>query len=102
MAESHRSISMMLVVLFVVVAMAAAALVATSPIPQKVSLNSTFAVEDDCTPHTEWVEYTLKEEESVETLARQLGMSVEMLSELNCTSVEALGSTFYLPAFPAS
>jgi hypothetical protein len=104
MTELHRSISAMLIVLFSAVALAAAALTAVAPLPQTAIPTSVFLVEDACTPHTEWAEYTLKYGETVEALARQLGISVEMLSEANCASVETLAtvSTLYVPAFPAS
>jgi hypothetical protein len=104
MTEPHRSISAMLIVLFIAVALAAVALTAAAPLPQTAIPTSVYVVEEDCTPHTEWAEYTLQHGETIESLARQLGISVEMLSEANCASLETLTtvSTLYVPAFPAS
>ncbi|MBC8170483.1 MAG: hypothetical protein H7X77_02385 [Anaerolineae bacterium] len=58
----------------------------------------------DCQPRTEWVSYILPDGESLETIARRVGISVSMLAAANCLTQQpvANGITLYIPALPAS
>lgn len=58
----------------------------------------------ECTPRTEWARYALRDGESLEMLAHQLAISLEMLLDANCADSNTIssGAVVYVPALPAS
>jgi hypothetical protein len=96
------TLNTMLIVLLLAVGLAITLLSTTLPAAKTFQFPA--HVEQSCNPRTEWATYRLRDGESLETLAQQLGVSREMLSSANCMDTDniASGIVLYVPALPAS
>lgn len=94
----------MLVVLMLAVLSATLFLTLVSWDASPVTFGNPPSVATDCQPRTEWVSYNLPDGESLESIARRVGISVSMLATANCLTPEPTetAKTLYIPALPAS